>query len=1401
MTEVAQARRRPAPRTRRMADSAGLTGTDMLAPRPLLPSTGQQERISANPVSDGTPGEASTTALPQTVAPAAAPPEPEVAAEADAELAAPALEAPAPPQMEVTLLIPPAPENLESRSRGAARRATGGVQGAGTANRALPPAEEATAAARANVEEPETETRARAQGDLTAQLRERPQPSPEIEQLCADIQDAIENRRPVDEASLRQADPEADANEVGEDLRGDINADAGRVEGEYDQVDAPPEGSPAQLSAPIEQPPGSVDTPPVNAAAAAPAEVPAEDLSLDADLAATEGQVEAAGMTTEPAALITTGPVAEAREGVEGLEQTAAEDPAAVIAEQAEAVANSRAAMRDVEAQTLAALQASREGTVTDTLQGQIAAARTEEEKRAVASAAAEGIFTRAQDAVNTQLENMVGTAMDMWQTGKERIVGVFDRDLERAKAMVDERHEGVDGFFVSIWDDATGLPTAITNIYTRAERTFGRDICSLIREVSTYVNGIVIACEEIIDNADTEIQTLFDGLPAELQDWASQQQEGFQGRLDGLRDDVHTAQADFTQDLVNQAGNAVQEARERIDALREAAKGWVQKVADAVNAFLEDPVRAIINGLLMLVGIAPAAFWALLTRIEQVADDIAEDPMNFGNNLMEAIGQGFQNFFDNFFGHLLGGFVNWLFSAMGTVGVELPPDASVKSIITFFLQIMGLTWPNIREILVRHIGAENVELIEKAWELITLLIEEGPGGIFEMIKERLDPQAILNTVIEAAVSFMVEVIVAQATVRIIGLFNPVGAILQVIEAIYKVLKWIFENAARIFQLVESVVNGMADIIAGNITGFAQRVEQALAGMLVPVIDFVAGFLGLGNLPERIAEVVGGFQQVVLGAVDTAIGFLVERARGLLAALGIGGGEEERNQDGEVGDGELGERKSFSGGGESHSLWISEGGDTMVASTPTSLERLLNQWNGEVNTLATQTQPEARQLLSEVSAQNGIVLEEADEAKTAIARAESSPDDEQAQRAAEQEDTEVERLQGQMTPGLGRLFDIFEGGVPFNTITKAAAVGSTTLNITIEADGEELKPKLENEDFTRRLNAMVFGPLGQAHHQQGALLVQGIGQRTIAAVRAVEQLRLTDGKLLSPILEMVRQHADSLQTEVEKLLPTKATSINHLSRPPADRAVKYTITFNPSYTNSTILEEYDRQLRLQEEGINALLIDQWILNRNAYSLNTDILRDMDKEERRSLMNELNRRAEQAQSRARSTTVKYQRALDALREAMDKIDDESFRPSFSRIRAVTGRFGNERSWRRTNIGELANIATEMDDQIRNWSTVIASGRVAVLHNADQIAGGFGMIPEVVAVDPPTSTGDDHGPWLAYLRELSQYVGSSGVNSSIGSSWKTRIDPFEQSIRGQFDAEAWGIWQMNVELTRQ
>lgn len=305
------------------------------------------------------------------------------------------------------------------------------------------------------------------------------------------------------------------------------------------------------------------------------------------------------------------------------------------------------------------------------------------------------------------------------------------------------------------------------------------------------------------------------------------------------------------------------------------------EPAAGGVESKLSGLARWAIERVLDELGIPPASFWPLLDKIGHVAGDIVVAPIRFANNLLGAMSRGFRQFFDGISGHLLKSFVGWLCSSLGDVGVQIPTDASPRSIITFLLQLMGIGWARIRHLIARHIGEDNLSLIETAYEFITTLAEKGPEGIFELIKDLLDPRPIIDMVIQMAVGQLIEVLITRVAARILLMFNPAGAVAQAIEAIYRVLAWIFRNAARLFRLVETVVNGMADIIVGNIGGMANAIERALAGLIGPVIGFLADYFGLAGLPKKIAAFIGGLQKYVEGLLDRVIGWVVKRAKAL----------------------------------------------------------------------------------------------------------------------------------------------------------------------------------------------------------------------------------------------------------------------------------------------------------------------------------------------------------------------------------------------------------------------------------------------------------------------------------------------------------------------------------------
>ena len=604
---------------------------------------------------------------------------------------------------------------------------------------------------------------------------------------------------------------------------------------------------------------------------------------------------------------------------------------------------------------------------------------------RTKASADAQSIFTAAQNQVNALLQPLPQTAKAKWDAGVKVATTKFKQRLKKVEDWIKERHSGGWGAVVSLWDDVTGLPGWVTEEYDAAEQTFGDEICATAREISSDVNGIILTCETIIANARSEIAAVFAKLPANLQAWAAGEQAKIGEKLDGLSKHAHEVRDNFNKELIKSASQAVQDVREQVHALREKAKGLIGKIMDAIDRFLDDPVKFLIEALLEILGIPPSAFWAVVAKIKKVINDIADDPMKFANNLMDAIGKGFSQFFDHIPEHLLRGFIDWLTGGLASLGVQLPKDASLKSILTFMLQLMGITWPRIRKLLVKHIGAKNVALIEKVYSLVATFIELGPEGVFELIKEQLNPKNILDMIIKAAVDYVIKAVVKAVSARIILLFNPVGAILQALEAIYRVLKWIFTNAARIFRLIETVVNGVADILAGNIGGMANAVETALAGLIAPVIDFLADYLGFGDLPNTIRETIEGFQEKVMEVLEAVLVWLIEKGKALLAALGLGKKEKDKKED----EGDIGKKLTWTTGEEPHQLWVALKGTNAVvmmsSEKPGPVAAHLDDYEKKANAIKSEADADKK-----TTALAGIA-----EARTALA-----PVDENADQAA-----------------------------------------------------------------------------------------------------------------------------------------------------------------------------------------------------------------------------------------------------------------------------------------------------------------------------------------------------------------------------------------------------------------
>jgi len=129
---------------------------------------------------------------------------------------------------------------------------------------------------------------------------------------------------------------------------------------------------------------------------------------------------------------------------------------------------------------------------------------------------------------------------------------------------------------------------------------------------------------------------------------------------------------------------------------------------------------------------------------------------------------------------------------------------------------------------------------------------------------------------------------VKQAVAKVVSMFNPAGAIIQAIIAIYNVVMFVIEKAQQIMTLVEAVINSVHAIATGAIGGAIAWIEKSLAAAIPVVIGFLARLLGLSGITEKIQGFIKKVQAKVDAAIDKVIAKIVGVVKKLFGAVKAG---------------------------------------------------------------------------------------------------------------------------------------------------------------------------------------------------------------------------------------------------------------------------------------------------------------------------------------------------------------------------------------------------------------------------------------------------------------------------------------------------------------------------------
>jgi len=552
-----------------------------------------------------------------------------------------------------------------------------------------------------------------------------------------------------------------------------------------------------------------------------------------------------------------------------------------VSSAEADAVATAQTqiqSMHDTRSSALTQVQSQQEQTKTE-----------DEQKRAEVAEHIQGIYQETESKVNEILTNLDDEVNREFDAGAEAARQVFENYVDRKmEAYKQDRYGGFWGWAKWVKDKLLGMPSEVNAFYAEGRNLYLSEMDAVIDTVVAIIGKRLAEAKAEIARGKQRIQEYVDKLPEDLQEVGQQAADEVQSRFDDLEQTVDAKQNELIDTLANKYQENLQALDARIEELKAANKGLVDHVLDAIGGV----IKTILELKDMLLNV--------LARVAEVVMQIIKDPIGFLGNLIAGVKQGIQQFVSNIGTHLKKGFIAWLTGSLGEAGITLPEKFDLKGIFQLVMQVLGLSFDNIKQRVSNLLGFDLFGIIDKIIDLVKIYREEGfagllkygiaqligedklqlllsvidifkalmsgdLGAVWEIIKQHLS--TLKEMVIDQIKSFIIEKVIKAGITWIIGLLNPAGAFIKACKAIYDIVMFFIERGSQIMALVNAVIDSVAAIVSGNISAAANMVETALARAIPVAIGFLASLLGLGGISQKVQEII----KKVRGAVDRAL--------------------------------------------------------------------------------------------------------------------------------------------------------------------------------------------------------------------------------------------------------------------------------------------------------------------------------------------------------------------------------------------------------------------------------------------------------------------------------------------------------------------------------------------------
>lgn len=726
------------------------------------------------------------------------------------------------------------------------------------------PAEKAEAA-RLGAAAPSNEIESKAQAGQVDKMSEQPKGKFDKEGFKKTIRDKIEAAMPKNEDQAKDYKGNNKLGEVKDELKGDVakekEAAAGTIATTTTET---PDKSKVAAEPHTEmkgEEPGAKSTVP-GPEKAAPKPKTDEEISMEKEATSLDDQMKDADVTEDQLQNSNEPTFTAALDTKKGAQDSARKAPDDYRAAETPMVEQSKGEAQQGVVAQMGEMHGARKGLFGKVDDGKNTAKTKNEEKRKAVSDQLNGIYTKTKKSVEDRLKKLETDVVSTFDEKIKKANEAFETDFDRRAS------EYYDGAWNTIRNWVAGVPKEVENIFHEEKGKFMVKMEAALDEVATIVETGLNEAMKMIADGRKEVDDAVKKLGPDLQDIGKEIAGKIAGKFDQLEQSVEDKQEKLAEMLSQKYVEQVQKMDAKLEQIKAEQKGLIGRAKDAI--------MAIINTILEL----KKMLQDLLKKAATVIGDIIRNPGGFFDNLGTAIKTGLNNFVSNIWTHLKTAFFTWLMGAMPP-GIQFPKEWDLKGIFSFIAQILGLTWANIRQRAVKKIGEPVVKALETTFDIFQIIVKDGIIGLWNYIKEKIGD---LKTMIIDAIMDMIKSKVIEAGIQwIIGLLNPAGAFIKICMAIYNVVKFIIEKGKQIIEFVNSILDSIAEIVAGNIAPAAKRVEESLAKALPIAIGFLASLLGLGDLPQKVQAIIDKVRKPINAAID----WVLDKAIAFAKKLGV----------------------------------------------------------------------------------------------------------------------------------------------------------------------------------------------------------------------------------------------------------------------------------------------------------------------------------------------------------------------------------------------------------------------------------------------------------------------------------------------------------------------------------